>query len=413
MTRRARRLALIAAFLGAALKGEVFGLEIEQIAEPSSYEAVVDVRQQGPGPGSRAEVVVCESGAVWMRLHVRELVLAEGDSLAVLGEKHGRFDFRGNAWEGRSFFTRSFEGECISLEPNFSSPESRFAIDRVLVGLTALADEPMTVAAVGDLCGTDCDHTAPLVAEMNPALFLALGDLAYPNGTLAEFNSNYHPHYGPFKPITRPSPGNHEYQTVGAAGYFDYFNGIGAPTGPAGDRDMGYSSFDVGDWHVVSLNSNLVMSATSRQVAWLRQDLAANTKPCTLAYWHHPRFTRANYDDFAEVLPAFEVLEEFQTDLVLAGHDHNYQRYRKLTAAGVPDAERGIRSWVVGTGGRGTYPLRADSRRESAQSDALGVLKLVLSGKGYSWEFITEAGLSFTDRGTDTCKRAAQAPAPD
>lgn len=267
-------------------------------------------------------------------------------------------------------------------------------------------EPPITIAAVGDLCGTSCAATAALVAEIDPAVFLALGDLAYPDGSVLDFRFTYDPQYGPYKAITRPAPGNHEYNTPGAMGYFDYFNGLGVFSGPAGDRDKGYYSFDLGDWHIVSLNSNLAISPASAQVRWLRADLAANLKPCTLAFWHHPRFTRANYSDSTEVEPLFQELQDAEADVVLAGHDHNYQRYRKMTAAGLDDPVLGLRSFVVGTGGRGFYPLLPDERREAGEASAYGVLKLELSARGYRWEFMPEAGQSFTDSGSDVCKRA-------
>lgn len=262
----------------------------------------------------------------------------------------------------------------------------------------------VVVAVAGDLCGPDCDQTAALLDEIDPSVVFTAGDNAYDKGSLAEYLAKYDPHWGRFKSITRPSPGNHEYGTAGAAGYFDYFNGVGASHGPAGPRGKGYYSYDVGAWHLVALNSNLPMSSGSAQELWLRADLAANTKPCTLAYWHHPLFSRGIHGNQPQVEPLWQALEDFHADVIVAGHDHNYQRYAPQTAQGVADAENGIRQFVAGTGGFSHYPFdRAAANFEVGDDATFGVLELTLSATGYAWRFVPVAGESFTDAGTGTC----------
>lgn len=381
--------------------------EIEQVAEPDSSELHLFLASDHLASGPEGRQRFCQPGATWLRLHLRDLSLYGEDRLVIEGAAGDTFSFSGSAWNAHGFYTRRFAGECVTLRPSFANTESEFEIDRVQVGHSPLATDSLRIAAAGDLCGADCNRTAVLVAALDPTLFLALGDLAYNQGEAAEFNAYYDPFYGPFKRITRPTPGNHEYAHAGAHDYFDYFNGVGVYNGVAGDRDKGYYSFDLGDWHIVALNSNLAMAAESPQELWLREDLKSNSKPCTLAFLHAPRFTRANYDDFPAVRPLYQALEDAGADVILAGHDHSYQRYKKLTASGAADPVRGVRSFVVGTGGRSFYPLRADPRRDAGEANAYGVLELELGAGGYSWEFVPERGSTYSDRGSDVCHRAA------
>ena len=159
------------------------------------------------------------------------------------------------------------------------------------------------------------------------------------------------------KSITRPAPGNHEYKTAGAAGYFDYFNGVGQATGPAGDRTKGYYSFNVGTWHLIALNSTdhctiVPCGVGSAQETWLKADLAANAdKYCTLAYWHDPRFNSGHDGNADEMQPLFQALYNADADVILGGHAHDYERFAPQNPSGQLDNARGIRQFVVGTGG--------------------------------------------------------------
>jgi len=269
---------------------------------------------------------------------------------------------------------------------------------------------PVIVAA-GDIADNDPnpgdDITARLIDNLNPTAVLPLGDLAYDNGTLTEFQTWYDPTWGRHKARTYPVPGNHEYGTPGAAGYFDYFNGVGAAFGVAGSRTDGWYSFDLGNWHIVALNSNCTAvggcDATSRQVAWLRADLAASTRPCTLAYWHHPRFA-ANMATEA-VAGFWQALYDANAEIVLNAHDRNYQRFAPLDAAGRPDPLRGIREFVVGTGGKGHHVFNSSpSTVEAAHTGSFGVLRLTLHPSSYEWAFVPQGGSVFTtESGSGTC----------
>jgi hypothetical protein len=290
---------------------------------------------------------------------------------------------------------------------------------------TAAVESDPVVVAVGDIvCGTGTSSTSPcmhaataaLAGAIAPNAVLLLGDNQYESGTLSDFNAYYHPTWGTHKAITRPSAGNHEYQTAGAAGYFDYFNGTGAQTGRAGDRSRGYYSFDLGAWHLIALNSNCAevggCSAGSPQEQWLRANLAANPRTCTLAYWHHPRFSSGAHGNTSSMQAIWQALYEHRADLVLAGHDHDYERFAPQTAGGTADPA-GPRSFVVGTGGkdlRSFGTVRANSERRS--SAAFGVLKLTLRPSSYDWEFVPIPGDALADAGSAACVTSSSPPPP-
>ena len=256
--------------------------------------------------------------------------------------------------------------------------------------------QSFVIAAAGDIAGDGSgdDQTAAVLDRIAPSLVLTTGDNAYPDGALSEFQTYYEPTWGRHRVRTRPSPGNHDYHTEGAAGYFAYF-GARAP-GP-------YYSFDLGSWHLISLNSEISMTEGSAQYKWLRDDLAASGARCTLAYWHKPRFTAGRYDDFTFTTPIWRLLYAAKTEVVLGGHDHNYQRYELMTPDGKPAPARGIREFVVGTGGRSLYDLSGDPRREAAQARVLGVLQLTLRPSGYDWRFDPVSG-GYSDPGSAECR---------
>jgi len=220
----------------------------------------------------------------------------------------------------------------------------------------AVAGGPVTVLAVGDIarCSSENDEaTAELVEAVPDANLLALGDIAYNNGSARNFAECYDPSWGPFLERTRPVPGNHEYRTNAAAPYFDYFGHR------AGEPGRGWYSFDLGDWHLVALNSNcgdVGCDEGSEQVRWLEADLAQNDARCTLAFWHHPRFTsgaRHGGTDDVEVL--WQLLVDDGVEVLLSGHEHLYERTAPLDGDGQVDEANGVRQFVVGTGGGSFY----------------------------------------------------------
>ncbi|MBX3710831.1 MAG: pre-peptidase C-terminal domain-containing protein [Lysobacter sp.] len=354
---------------------------------------------------------VCETGAKWIRLDFRSLKLHAYDSLVLKSSGGDRYVFQGGHWNDRSFSSRALRGSCVDIQPYFASSASSYELGGYTIGTRALAQSTVVVAGAGDICDStpaDCKATSDLIVSINPVAVFTAGDNAYSNGTLSEFNTRYDPNWGRFKSKTKPTPGNHEYGTSSAAGYFDYFNGTGVQTGLAGDRSKGYYSWDVGDWHFIALNTVSNGSISSTQLAWLKQDLAANTKPCTAAYFHHPRWSTGNYSGYSGVQSAYTELYNAKADLILVGHDHNYQRSKKINASGAVAAD-GFRQILVGTGGRDFYALGAANTTiaEVRNADTWGVLKLTLSATGYTADFVPVAGRTFTDRVTGTCNKAS------
>jgi Calcineurin-like phosphoesterase len=268
----------------------------------------------------------------------------------------------------------------------------------VLVAATAdcRPGDPV-IAAAGDLCSTttDCAATAALVDRIDPDRILTLGDNAYEDGSASEFTRYYDPNWGRFKARTSPSPGNHDYHTSGAKGYFDYF----------GDRAPGeYYSFDLGAWHLISLNSEISASSGSPQDTWLKADLAAHPSRCILAYWHRPRFSSGReHGSSSSMAILWRRLQAARADVILVSHEHNYERFANQNADGVADAQ-GVRQFVVGTGGASLYRFaRPIANSEVRNSSTHGVLEMVLHPAGYDWRFVPAAGASFTDAGSGRC----------
>jgi hypothetical protein len=264
------------------------------------------------------------------------------------------------------------------------------------------------VIASGDIASCDSEGdeaTAQLLAEINGTIIVALGDLAYENGSAQDFQKCYDATWGRFKSRTLPVPGNHEYMTEGAKGYFGYFGKA------AGEPSEGYYSYDLDGWHIIALNSNRCLGnvgcySISPQLRWLKSDLAANEdKDCTLAYMHHPLFTSGEYrPGVPEVKPLWEILHDAGADVVLSAHDHNYQRFAPQDPDGKIDLERGIREFVVGTGGKSHYEIETTLPNSEAHNDDIfGVLKLTLHPNGYDWQFIPVEGAAFSDSGHDRC----------
>lgn len=233
---------------------------------------------------------------------------------------------------------------------------------------------------------------------------LAIGDTQYDSGLLSEFQSSYDPSWGRLKAITHPAVGNHEYLTSGATGYFSYFGSA------AGDPTKGYYSYNVGAWHLIALNSNCAQiaggcAAGSPQETWLKSDLAAHPSTCTLVYYHHPRWSSGDEGDKTFMQPIWQDLYTYHVDVVLSGHDHDYERFAPQDANGNLDTANGIREFVVGTGGENHAPFyrTPDANSQVRNDTTFGILQLTLHPTSYDWKFIPEAGATFTDSGSGTC----------
>ncbi|MFK0245459.1 metallophosphoesterase [Amycolatopsis azurea] len=376
--------------------------QVPQLVESGVTGGPVSVSAQAASPRS-----VCAAGAQWLRVRFTDLSLRGNDSVTLTGSRAGSFTLTAQHWPGKAFHTRAFEGDCVRISTALSDPASRFAIDSYQSGARPLAEATTTVAAVGDVCGSSCNQTAPLIKNMNPQALILAGDNAYDSGSLSEYKSKFDPYYGQFRSITYPTPGNHEYNTSGASGYFDYFGR------QAGERGKGYYSFDVGDWHFVALNSNITHSSGSTQVTWLKNDLAASTKPCTAAYFHHPRFSRGTHGDDTGVNPFFQALYDAKADLVVVGHDHNYQRFAPSRPDGTRDDVNGVRQLLIGTGGRGYYSFDQSSAavQEKGNTNTFGVSRLTLTATDYRSDFVPVSGRTFTDTTSGKCKKGVSSPA--
>lgn len=267
-----------------------------------------------------------------------------------------------------------------------------------VVTVTGSAPGPQVLVGAGDIgrCGTDDDEATARLLDSIPGTVFTAGDNVYSNGSPEEFEDCYQPTWGRHRERTRPAPGNHDYGTRGARGYYGYF----------GSRAPGFFySYDLGSWHVVSLNSEIAVEAGSPQERWLRADLAASRRRCTLAVWHRPRFSSSSSHGSARrMAPLWQALYDHRAEIVVSGHDHVYERFAPQTASGVRDTLRGVRQFVAGTGGASHYnfgpPLPNSEVRANA---AFGVLKFVLGRESYYWQFLPVPGASFTDSGTGSC----------
>jgi hypothetical protein len=285
-------------------------------------------------------------------------------------------------------------GKSDPVKSNPSVAASKQESDPVLVGAG-------DIATCGQLDGAEA--TAKLLDQI-PGTVFAAGDLAYPDGSEENFAKCYDPTWGRHKARTRPAPGNHEYHVGGASAYSHYFGAA------AGDPDKAYYSYDLGQWHVVVLNSECVevggCAAGSPQEKWLRKDLTEHVQLCTLAYFHKPLFSSGlKHGNDLEVKPLWDALHAAGAEVVLNGHDHDYERFAPQDPDGKSDPDHGIREFVVGTGGKDSHRIMGKPlpNSEARNDDTYGVLKLTLRPKSYDWQFVPEAGKSFTDSGSAAC----------
>ena len=244
------------------------------------------------------------------------------------------------------------------------------------------------VIAVGDIasCASEYDEATAALVDRLEGTIITLGDNVYERGTKAEWDRCFEPSWGRHKARMKPSPGNHDYAAADGAAYHDYF---GVPK---------YYAFDLGPWRLISLNSNCEVVGCgpgSEQFSWLRDELVAHPARCTLAYYHHPRFSSGLHGSTEAMADLYGLLSEHGVDVLLAGHDHHYERL----------LDGDVRHFTVGTGGRSLYPVLATERGSEIYNAATyGVLSLVLRGDGYDWEFVPAAGGTFTDRGSGNCR---------
>ena len=244
--------------------------------------------------------------------------------------------------------------------------------------------------------------TSDLLLAIHPAAVATLGDNQYENASLTEFDASFDPTWGRLKPEIHPAIGNHEIETdPKASGYYRYFGAA------AGDPTKGWYSYDLGTWHVIVLNSNCAAvggcGPGSPEEQWLSADLAAHPNPCTLAYWHHPRWTSGEHGNNPLYDTFWRDLYGAGVDVVLNGHDHDYERFAPQDPSGRLDTAHGIREFVSGTGGAHLESLAVRQPNSEALSQTFGVLALTLHPSGYDWRFVPQAGKTFTDSGRAAC----------
>jgi 3',5'-cyclic AMP phosphodiesterase CpdA len=268
---------------------------------------------------------------------------------------------------------------------------------------------PGVLLTAGDIadCDVDGDEATAkvlerLIQQAPKAVVAPLGDLVYPNGTLQRYRDCYAPNWGKYLNRTRAAQGNHDFANGNADGYYAYFGQA------AGPKNKGYDSFDLASWRVIVLNSNCWAvggcGPGSPQLEWLQKTLRDNPARCTLAYWHHPRYSSGLHGNFVDMDAVWDALVDAGVELVLSGHDHHFERFAPIGKQGQVDPIRGVRQFVVGTGGKSHYPaLSVKPGSQVRNSTTFGVLRLSLTDGRYGWRFMPTAGQGFTDAGSGAC----------
>ncbi len=274
------------------------------------------------------------------------------------------------------------------------SQEKTFSVD-------AVSDPTLTTAGDIASCSSPGDEATADILDRLGGLVVPLGDTVYESGTPTEYANCYDPSWGRHLARSRPIVGDHEYDTPNAAGYYDYFGAA------AGSPSEGYYSYDVGEWHVSALNSYCyeVGTCEAAMETWLEQDLEANPRTCTVVLLHEPLFSSGNiHGNNPGMQYLWQIMYTAGVDVVLSGSEHIYERFAPQRPSGVADPQRGIREFIVGTGGRGHYGIgTVKPNSEVRNADTFGVLRMTLHADSYDWKFVPEAGKTFTDSGSTGC----------
>ncbi len=300
-----------------------------------------------------------------------------------------------------------YEGDGTKIDTTFFAYDNKFRGGTDVAGLFNLKkDIPYyTLSGAGDIakCGVDGDEATAKLLDKLPGTIFTAGDDAYLQGTDEQFQDCYDPTWGRHKDRTKPTAGNHEYYTPNASGYFKYFGQA------AGDPDKGYYSYDLGSWHIVALNSNCSeiggCEAGSEQEKWLQNDLETKAGSCSLAYFHHPLFSSGPHDDNEQVKDLWQALYDHNAEIVVNGHDHDYERFRPQDPQGNLDLSKGILEFVVGTGGTDNLYDFTDIKDNSLirYNDSQGIISFKLYSRSFEWEYIPINGFDFSDKGSGWC----------
>ena len=336
----------------------------------------------------------------WVEYDVTSLVTGNGTyTFALVADSNDGvvFSSREGASDPRLVVTLGATAPTATgtATPVASQVDSPTPTETPAVSPTSTISGSVVFVGAGDIssCSNNNDEATAKLLDTIPGTVFTTGDNAYIDGSSSDYANCYDPTWGRHKARTKPVPGNHEYLTAGAAGYFSYFSNIAA-----------YYAYDLGTWRIYALNSEISVTATSAQIAWLQDDLATHPSQCVLAYWHKPRWSSgSNHGSNSSMQALWQVLYDAGAELVINGHEHNYERFAEMNASGSA-VSSGLREIVVGTGGAGLYPFSTVlSTSQTRNNNTFGVLKLTLSPGSYQWEFVPVAGATFIDSGSDTC----------
>jgi acid phosphatase type 7 len=375
------------------------GGDFYRVNNQTWQEGTVTWNNAPAAEGSRLATLGSVNTNRWYEVNITSLITGDGTySLRISTTVVNGVDYSSREGANPPQLVITFGGTAVAsatpVTTSSRTPTPASAATRTPTPSSAPGGSAVLVGA-GDIasCSRSQDEaTARLLDNISGTVFTT-GDNVYPDGTSSEFTNCYGPTWGRHKTRTKPVPGNHDYHTSGAAGYFQYFNNIPA-----------YYAYDLGSWRIYALNSEISISSSSAQVRWLQNDLAANPRQCVLAYWHKPRWSSGSRHGSNSALQTlWQVLYDADAELVINGHEHNYERFSEMNASGSA-VSQGLREIVVGTGGAGLYSFGSPRAASQARnSSTFGVLKLTLRATSYDWQFIPVAGSSFTDSGSDTC----------
>ena len=371
----------------------------------TSGSTTIRVSAKGETASASLVVVVDSGQALTIAPSAASLYVNGSEQFSVtLKDRNGKTLSATPHWESNNTGVATVDANgLVTAASTGSATVQATARGFVAAATVTVSPAPASVVLVGagDIAtcsGSGDEATADLLDGISGTVFTA-GDNAYNDGTPTEFATCYEPSWGRHKSRTKPALGNHDYNTASAAGYFGYFG-----AGVGGGATTGYYSYNWGAWHIVVLNSNIAMGAGSPQESWLRADLAAHSARCTLAMWHHPRFSSGEHGSSTGPQALWQALYDAGADVVVSGHDHTYERFAPQTPDGQVDAARGLREFVAGTGGAGLSAFDHPAPNSEVKNNTThGVLKFTLYADRYDWKFVPVAGASFTDAGTGTC----------
>lgn len=294
-----------------------------------------------------------------------------------------------------NFVLSADSGDAVSFSSREGDWPPQLEVKFIPDAAPASAKEDVTFVGAGDIsmCNNDYDEATAALLDNIPGTVFTTGDNVYSDGTAEQFKNCYDPTWGRVKDRIKPVPGNHDYHTEGASAYYQYFNNVPE-----------YYAYDLGSWRIYALNSDIDISEDSPQVKWLKLDLATHPNQCVLAYWHVPRWSSGStHGSSKDIQVLWKVLYNAGAELVLNGHEHNYERFMPMNAEGLSDPQ-GLREIVVGTGGGKPYPFGDPLPTSDVRNSPIyGVLKLTLHSGSYDWQFVPVAGSSFTDSGSTEC----------